>query len=547
MYLWRRPSGYLFQMRIPVNRVKKLGKSPLRIPLGRLSALEAQRRATILAGSARLMMEEETMSGEALSRSLSALSEELALLGKQELSLGVRAVSAIQSLDDIDPEHRDQIPIEMRFQQQARVSELKGRKAALASFRKRLEVFGADLGKDRAAWEAERGLYERMLATARNMETNGSSVVHAANVEIVATTAPTSEFSATRDTLFSVAAAPILAARKEALEADGSVSRYAERLHSAVAAFIDVIGDRPLSSYLPLHIQQFATVMGRVPANRTKHRPFKGLSLREMANRNDAMGDRAKPRLATSTIQSYITEILSTWRNATAGVHGVNDIGQGSVTMPRSATQPIDREGLRAPALNKWFADAATSHEPHVRWMPLIAYLTGMRLAEIVYLQRSDFVEIEGNLVIDLRRKILVKGRWVDRPLKNKTSKRIVALHTVLNEAGFVEWALKQSGFLFNDFHSAKNPSDAAQKRMAHWMERLEIRVRQREVFHSVRHSTKAWLRPHVGERTAGFQCGHAPGSVGAKYGFRCLEPEEVAQVMATPHPRGVDFSPYLK
>jgi hypothetical protein len=44
------------------------------------------------------------------------------------------------------------------------------------------------------------------------------------------------------------------------LEADGSVNRYAERLYSTVAAFIDVIGDHPLSYYLPVHIQQFATV-----------------------------------------------------------------------------------------------------------------------------------------------------------------------------------------------------------------------------------------------------------------------------------------------
>lgn len=76
-------------MRIPVNRVKKFGKSPLRIPVGQLLALETQRRATILAGSARMMMEDETMSGEALSRSLSALAAELASLGKQEFSLGL--------------------------------------------------------------------------------------------------------------------------------------------------------------------------------------------------------------------------------------------------------------------------------------------------------------------------------------------------------------------------------------------------------------------------------------------------------------------------
>lgn len=52
MYLWRRPSGYIFQIRIPSDLTLILGRTPLRVKLGALSTREAERRARILAGAA---------------------------------------------------------------------------------------------------------------------------------------------------------------------------------------------------------------------------------------------------------------------------------------------------------------------------------------------------------------------------------------------------------------------------------------------------------------------------------------------------------------
>ncbi len=133
------------------------------------------------------------------------------------------------------------------------------------------------------------------------------------------------------------------------------------------------------------------------------------------------------------------------------------------------------------------------------------------------------------------------------RPLKTSTSARLVALHDTLVDAGFVAWANKQRGdWLFPSWHRAADAADAAQKRLNRWLQDLQIHRPRTQVFHSLRHNCKSWLRPIVGERTADLQCGHAPASVGAKYGFRVLTTEEIDQVRSAPLPIGVDFRPYL-
>lgn len=52
MYLWRRPSGFYFQMRIPARFAVNLGSTPFRVWLGPLPKQEAGRRAMVLAGEA---------------------------------------------------------------------------------------------------------------------------------------------------------------------------------------------------------------------------------------------------------------------------------------------------------------------------------------------------------------------------------------------------------------------------------------------------------------------------------------------------------------
>jgi integrase len=308
-----------------------------------------------------------------------------------------------------------------------------------------------------------------------------------------------------------------------------------------------VIGDKPLKSYVPADIQTYANVLGKIPKNRKKYCVFHGLSLREMADKNDKL-KTPYDRLSETTIDGYLVDFCTVWQGATAAVPDVRDISVGHVTMPRSAVPAIAREGLPIEHINRWISSSAErfAEGGHFHWMPLVGLMTGMRLGELVFLQPRDFVEIKGNLVIDLDTPLMIGDRERKRPLKTKTSKRIVAIHRILHEAGFVDWARSQDRWVFDHFHGAKDPADAAQKRMRYWMEQLGIHETQRAVFHSLRHNAKAWMRLHVEDRIADFQCGHAPAGEGAKYGFRKLLPEEVRQIEKIPLPNELDLSLFL-
>lgn len=76
MYLWRKDSGFFFQMRILAGQVVHVGATPLRIWLGALKRREAQRRATALAVIAFEGLN-AGMDRETLTRSLKALAVEL--------------------------------------------------------------------------------------------------------------------------------------------------------------------------------------------------------------------------------------------------------------------------------------------------------------------------------------------------------------------------------------------------------------------------------------------------------------------------------------
>lgn len=495
------------------------------------------------------------MTREVLTSTLSALSAELASAKSEAGLLSIRMARLQATRRQAYYDSEDDPDAASRLARLTKhVGPLNERKKQLTALQERLGRIGQALASDKTAWEAERATYESVVGLLGRIERQ----IVAPPSEAISAPLPgseTDERAFKPSTLLSVAGRSILDARKAALNPDDTdASRYEERLETAFAAFLEVVGDKPLSFYLPIHMQDFATFMARVPKNRSKVAHFRGLTLKQTveANANLPLGQR-KPCLSVTTVASYLSEVKNIWSRVSAGVPGLRDMGAYKVSMPKGTTQSIDREPLAVPSLNIWFRDAATPKsmkKPHKAWLPLAGLLTGMRLAELIYLQRTDIVDVEGNEVIDLTRPIKIGGQHVDRPVKAKTSKRYVAIHPLLRECGFIEYAknvTSADGFVFSHFHLSDDPPDAAQKQMSKWMIALGIHETQRQVFHSLRHSAKDWFRDHVGERLADKQCGHAFSGVSANYGAKLLKPDEVQQISNMPAPKGVDFSAFIK
>ncbi|MBP2558354.1 integrase [Neorhizobium galegae] len=495
------------------------------------------------------------MTRDVLTSTLAALSAELADAKRQASSLNIQMAKLQASRREAYHEEQEYPNTAGRLERLTKhVGPLYERKKQLAALQERLGRIGQALASDKTAWESERATYESVVGLLGRIERQIAVPAPAAALEPVPE--PEADERAFKpSTLLSVAGRAILDARKDAVNPSGkSAPRYEDRLETAFTAFLEIIGDKPLTYYLPIHMQDFATFLARVPTNRSKIALFKGLTLEQTVEKNAKLPlDQRKPCMSETTVASYLSEVKNIWSRFSAGVPGLRDMGAYRVSMPKDTVSSIDREPMAIPSLNIWLRDAATPKlmkKPHKAWLPLAGLLTGMRLTELIYLQRTDIVDAEGNEVIDLTRPLRLGGQDIDRPVKTKTSKRYVAIHPLLHECGFIEYAKNvksPDGFVFSHFHTADDPADAAQKQMYNWMNALGIHKTQRQVFHSLRHSAKDWFRDHVGERLADKQCGHAFSGVSANYGAKLLKPKEVRQIMAMPPPEGVDFSEFTK
>lgn len=502
------------------------------------------------------------MDRKALEDSLQALNEELAQFEGRRRRAGLKALQLQTDVEHslIDPENPETLDLsswklseESAYALQAADKE-RALKNVYAATLERLNLLKSVLEKDQIAVEAEKSGLHNALRTVASLHTMSPAAAQSpqyapqAAAEAPSVTEDVDDGEITANTCLSIAAEVVLSARRRA-KGDGSVpDRYQERLETAVAAFIDIIGDLPLRKYLPIHMQDFATVMAEVPRNRSKYLEFKGLPLRRIAEKNKKRKPPL-PCLGTTTIQGAVSEVLNLWGRATAGIDGVKDLKSYRITMPSAAAKRTVREGLPVGNLNMWIAAAAAQkpREGYKKWLPLVGMLTGMRLGEIVWLQVSDLVEQSGHTIIDLRLPLVINRQQVERRLKTETSPRIVALPPALIEAGFVDYArnVRKRGFVFSAFHTADDPADAASKQMTNWMKKLGIHERQRQTFHSLRHNAKHWYANEFGERTADRQLGHAPANVSRSYGFPVLQAEEIEKIAEMPIPRGLDLSPF--
>lgn len=360
---------------------------------------------------------------------------------------------------------------------------------------------------------------------------------------------PASSAAATKEAqqLLSVAWADILSTRAEALKKGGKPSRYADKMETAARIFLNIVGDKPLCQYKPSDMQRFVNGLAELPIKVSEKKEFRGLTYKVAIERNKSL-KCSHPTMSETTVRDHRNIVSGLWKRVAADIVGVRDLSGYGITMPDSAASPKDRDPLPPNAITKWLADASRVRLQHMRWLPLVGLLTGMRLAEIVYLQPTDFIEENGLPAVTLWPDLTIDGKEVARELKTKTSKRVVVLPKFLVECGFVAWAKAQPGpFILAGWHQkSADPAHEASKRLNAWMQRLGIHQKTVQVFHSLRHNNKDWIRQYCTDRTADIYNGHAVKGVSGKYGAKSLKEYQAKDIYEAPLPDGVDFSPFL-
>ena len=134
---------------------------------------------------------------------------------------------------------------------------------------------------------------------------------------------------------------------------------------------------------------------------------------------------------------------------------------------------------------------------PFEFWLPLMSLHAGQRIRELCQLHLSDVRQTAaGAWYLD------VNERTPDKSLKNGESQRVVPLHPILIEAGFIEWCdrLRHEGYrrVFPElsWEPVSGYSKEAKRRMSAMLNGLGMPRDNTKVFHSLRHTANnAFLR----------------------------------------------------
>jgi integrase len=257
----------------------------------------------------------------------------------------------------------------------------------------------------------------------------------------------------------------------------------------------------------------------RIPKHVTQH--FKKMKLTDAANAYEAKAGQAAGRY--SEAQKHL-QVITTIFDLAVNERWIEfNPWQGLVIdipanqKKKFVTKSAGYDPFSVEQLNRLFAlplftgckdDEAGCHTPGpniVRrsryWTPIIALWTGMRMNEILQLEKADIKLTPGGVwyisATDETAQQYDPGEFSKR-LKNENSLRDIPVHPMLERFGLIEWVAKRGdGRLFPEATkgSGEKPSDKFSKLFAYNLKAAGVWQARKFVFHSFRGTFNDALR----------------------------------------------------
>ncbi|MGR4928232.1 tyrosine-type recombinase/integrase [Bradyrhizobium sp. CAR08] len=350
-------------------------------------------------------------------------------------------------------------------------------------------------------------------------------------------------------------------------------SREPKYFRHRLKAFMSLVADKRIADYDIQDLDKFADQLQYLPKRHTIDPDWRGKTLDAAIaeNKEIPLKDREDSLSYGTARVGYIGKVKTAIRWLCARHKVRYPFDYKHVHIPKGMPPPEDRYPLSRAQLNALFQECtrdAGSKRPEDVWLPLLGYLTGARLGELVGLRTQDIKLIDGvwtgrlssridsetsmALSYTSKKKSRKKGRK-NRQIKNPDSLRRFALHHKLTDLGFIDWVDRQRDeghiYLFPELYESKRrsaaapkrPSGVASKRMQRLFESLEMGSEY--VFHSLRHSFKDWAREgKVEERTIALHAGHSLEGVALNYGSKILTSAQLQQIASLPIANGVNL-----
>jgi integrase len=324
-----------------------------------------------------------------------------------------------------------------------------------------------------------------------------------------------------------------LVGKYRAFKEGGSWSdKTASEAERVLGWFIETAGASvPIVQVKKDHVREFRDLLDSLPsgfAQKLGHTdlPFKAMVEAGKTATKLAHATRAKYLRTLNTFLGWCSTEGYIEANPATGIKV-----QGKASDPHDARLPFSKEQLKdlfhSPQYTGHFSNSRRSKPgDHIvkdskYWIPLVGLFTGMRLGEIVQLTVSDIKEDEGISYIDV-------NKDEGKQLKTSSSQRVIPVHQILRELGFLAYVEKRrkaadNPRLFPEVQPGKNgyASHNFSKYFGRYLKQIGVKT-DKTVFHSFRHNFEDGMCDggvELDKRK--LLLGHHDGSITSSYGSK--------------------------
>lgn len=543
-YLYRKNSGWVVQVRLPVSLDPDLKLSPIRTTIGVMPAIKARKMAVgVVAAVHSAITEVERMSK---SKPISPPQARELTMDKINLViptlLGMNAMAAPTAT-------KDRAVVEASFDALAQI----GHDRAMGS-----GIFANQTVRHEMAYLAALTIPE--VAAAMNGEgdpkpleslAEQGSVIARQGTEIGRHVERVGELESALRTMHSVGIVPAnegplfshvletQIAEKIALkgEKNGLVGIY----RKVGAEFIAIIGDLPVGSYRRTDLQRYANEMAWFPPRAGDAENYRHEQVVQYIERNK----KAKGKgLAEKSIKDgRVAHLKAILARGCDDARVVNHVAGKRIDVPDRASPSRKRRAPGAGVLDAVLQQSIPKEGLTNSLMLVLGSLVGRRVALFATLRREDVVLWNDTYLIEICSHRYENGEWIRIPFKSDESLDAIVVPDILVEKGFVKWAEQSDGPMFPEFMACLDPGDAAQKQVNRVIAKI---LKEQELPHFTFHGLRAGriddavdneVRDSLIER----QVGHKPTTVHGRY--RSLTPKQARAIASQPLPDGIDWS----
>lgn len=209
-------------------------------------------------------------------------------------------------------------------------------------------------------------------------------------------------------------------------------------MRKTINRFIWIIGDREMSELENRGIfDEHMKKLVKLPADNATKPRYRGKAYDEVIRIGQESGDKVyavktvnKALSNVSTLMSYGVEMGYLTKNQAMRFE-VKDLRKNS------GRKAYSSEDLQKLFTSPIYTDKIPTNKPHQFWIPLIGLFTGARVNEICSLYLEDIRAIDDVPCFD------INENHTDKSVKEEASERIIPIHPVLIDAGFLGYVEK--------------------------------------------------------------------------------------------------------